>query len=588
MRKQTVILGISAYYHSAAATLMIDGEVVAAAEEERFTRKKGDAAFPHHAINYCLNEAKISIGDVDYFAFYENHLLKFSRVLHSSVKNAPYGVWQYLVALPKQLATNIWLESVIRKELGVKNPIHFWEHHESHAASAFFPSPFKTAAILTIDGVGEYATTTYGVGQGNKIEVKKQIDFPDSVGLLYSAFTYYAGFKINSGEYKLMGLAPYGKPRFAQIIKKELVKIFPDGSLRLNMEYFSFERRLATINRRFCKLFGAPPRKPESEITQHTKDIAASIQEVVNEIMLKLANHIYAETGEDNLCLAGGVALNVSAIGYIREHSHFKNIWVQPASSDAGGSLGAAYLVWYRLLDNSRVVDKDDSMRAALLGPEVGAAASHLRDAGAKLRKLNEDELVKKIVDHLTHGEVVGLARGRMEFGPRALGSRSILADARVPDMKDKLNQKIKLREGFRPFAPIVLAEDAAEYFVDCHESPYMLATYQVAKKYRNKLPAITHEDGSARVQTVDRRRHPFLYKVLKEFKKRTGCSVLINTSYNVRGEPIVATAEQAFACFMETDMDACAIGEYWLEKPKQDMKKYFAKRGKKTEVELD
>lgn len=586
-----IILGISAYYHNSAAALIIDGKLIAAAEEERFTRKKGDASFPKYAINYCLNEAKITIKDVTEVAFYENHVMKFSRILKMYQKNAPFNIVSYLTSMPKWLTKNLWLENQIKKELGIKKKIIFFEHHLSHAASAFYPSPYKKAAILVVDGVGEDATTSYGFGKENLIKMFKEMRFPNSIGLLYSAFTYYTGFKINSGEYKMMGLAPYGNPIYVDIIKKELIEIYEDGSIKMNMKYFHYDKGLKMINKRFCNLFGGPARKPESEITQKEMDIAASIQVIINEIMLKLCNNLYKETKIENLVIAGGVAHNVVSIGYLKEKSYFKNIWVQPAAGDAGGSLGAAYLTWYDVFANERT-DFSDQMQGCFLGPAIDLDSKlcdeKLIQRGGVFDSYEEKDLVKIIAKLISEKKVVGLARGRMEFGPRALGSRSILADARDVEMQEKLNLKIKFRESFRPFAPIVLEEDAKEYFSMSDKSPYMLSTYyikkdkqleqnknlkglELLKQKRSDVPAITHIDYSARVQTIDRDNNSFLYNVVKEYKKITGCSVIINTSFNVRGEPIVNDEINAYNCFMLTDMDYVVIGNRLFCKEKQN-----------------
>lgn len=589
-----IILGISAYYHNSAASLIIDGKIIAAAEEERFTRKKGDASFPKNAINYCLNEARITINEVTEVTFYENHIMKFSRILKMYEHNSPFGIVSYLNFMPKWITKNLWLENQIIKELGINKKIIFFEHHYSHAASAFYPSPFKKSAILVVDGVGEYATVSYGIGNENKIELKKEIHFPDSIGLLYSAFTYYLGFKINSGEYKMMGLAPYGKPIYVDIIKEHIVKIYDDGSIKLNMKYFNFTKGFKTINKHFCNLFGGKERKPESKITQKEMDLAASIQAVTNEIMLKLCNHIYEETKMDNLVIAGGVAHNVVSIGYLKENSKFKNIWVQPASDDSGGSLGAAYLVWYEILGNKRT-DYSDQMNGAFLGPKIDKDSeiidNMLKLYGGVFKKLDDNDLAKEVARIISNEKVIGIARGRMEFGPRALGHRSILADARKIEMQEKLNLKIKFRESFRPFAPIVLEEDCNEYFEMNDYSPYMLCAYKVRKEKRieqntklrgmelfkqkrSDIPAVTHIDYSARVQTVNEN-NTFIYKILKYYKEITGLSVMINTSFNVRGEPIVNNEINAFKCFMLTDMDYVVIGNRLFDKTKQDKKKF-------------
>ncbi len=599
---KTIILGISAYYHDSAAAIIVDGEIIAAAQEERFTRKKGDASFPHQAINYCLNEAKINIKDVDYVAFYEEPLMKFERLLLSAHLVAPLGIKSFLAAMPKWLTTNIWLENKICKELGYKKGIIFFEHHMSHAASAFFPSPFEKAAILTVDGVGEWATATYGIGEGNKIKLIKEMRFPDSIGLLYSTFTYYTGFKINSGEYKLMGLAPYGNPKYTDLIKKELLTIHNDGSISLNQKYFNYSKGLTMSNKKFNQLFGGNPRKPESKITQKEMDIAASIQEVLNEIMIKLVNNVHRETKCDNLVMAGGVALNVASIGYIKDDSKIKNIWVQPASGDAGGALGVALLTWYHNLENKRLVNPSDDMKGAFLGPDILEKDEKIdeiiKSNGGVFEYLTESKLVDTVSDLIIEGKIIGIARGKMEYGPRALGNRSIIGDARVKDMQQKMNLKIKFRESFRPFAPMVLKEDAQEYFDIKDESPYMLSTYKVLEKRRivqtsdlfgidllnlsrSDIPAVTHIDYSARVQTVDQNRHPFMHQVLTKIKEKSGFSV------NVKGEPIVNTPMEAFICFMNTDIDYLVLGNRLFEKEKQDKKLYLSKN-KKGGYKLD
>lgn len=609
--KESIILGISCYYHDSAACLVKNGEIIAASSEERFTRIKGDNSFPHHAINFCLNEANISIEEVDDIVYYENPIKKFSRVMMSTHLNAPKGWLSYIYAMPKWINSKLWLESKIKSELGIskKKEILFLEHHLSHAASAFFPSPFKEANILTIDGVGEWATTTIGYGKGNSIKINQEMLYPDSLGLLYSAFTYYTGFKINSGEYKLMGLAPYGKPIYADIIKKELVQIFEDGSIKLNQKYFNYLTGLTMTNKKFNELFGGKPRKPESKITQKEMNIAASIQQIFNEILLKLANYTYQQNQCENLVLAGGVALNVTAIGYIKKHGPYKNIWIQPASSDAGGALGAALYVWYQKTNSTRTINPEDSMQGAFLGLPIKNEDKDidnlLQDNGAKFEYFNEETLIEKVVDDINSEKVIGMARGKAEFGPRALGHRSILADARSATMQKKLNLKIKYRESFRPFAPMVLAEDASKYFSMNDESPYMLSTYDVVEKRRKKyneklegldllneirsdIPAVTHIDYSARVQTVDKDRNPFMYKVLKEFKEKSGCSVIVNTSFNVRGEPIVNNELDAYRCFMETDMDALVIGNRYFQKEEQNQELYQKNNKKRRKYKLD
>lgn len=604
-----IVLGISAYYHDSAASLIVDGKIVAAAQEERFSRKKGDSSFPHYAINYCLNEANITLDDVDEIVFYENYLSKFQRILMTHHLNVPGGLKSFLTSMPKWLTKNLWLEQQIKKELNTKKKISFVEHHMSHAASAFYPSPFEKAAILTIDGVGEWSTTTYGIGENEKIKLLKEMRFPDSIGLLYSTFTYYTGFKINSGEYKLMGLAPYGKPIYVDLIKSNLLKIYDDGSIKLNPKYFGYSKGLTMSNKNFNKLFGGSPRKPESKITQKEMNIASSIQIVINEIVLKLANQVYKETKCENLVLAGGVALNVVAIGYLKQNSKFKNIWVQPAAGDAGGSLGCALVKHYQ--ENARIVNPNDDMQGAFLGPCIELnneqIDNRLKSIGAVFTKLSDEQLIEKVVSCLVDNKVVGIARDRMEFGPRALGHRSILANAQNLETQTTLNLKIKKRESFRPFAPIVLKEDAVEYFDISDESPYMLSTYYVKKKNRMKqdinlsgiellkqkrssIPAVTHIDYSARVQTIDNVRNPFIYNLLNKYKKETGCSVLVNTSFNVRGEPIVNNELDAFICFMNTDMDYVVIGNRFFEKQQQNAILYKKKMKKhlKRGVELD
>lgn len=586
------ILGISAYYHDSAAAIIRDGEIVAAVQEERFTRIKGDSAFPNNAINYCLNEAKIKIEDVDYIVFYENNLNKFQRIIVTHHNNSPKGLKSFLISISKWLTKDLWLDNEIRKELMLKkkkkDKIIMYNHHISHAASAFYPSPFKKAAILTIDGVGEWATTTYGIGEDNKVKLKKQLNFPDSIGLLYSAFTYYLGFKINFDEYKVMGLAPYGNPIYKDLIKEKLLKIYPDGSIKLNMDYFNYTKGTTMINKKFEDLFDKKVRIPESDITEKDMDIAASLQEVLNEIILKMAEHIYKETKCDNLVMAGGVALNVATIGYLKRNSSFKNIWVQPASGDAGGALGCALSYYYDVLGNKRKIEKNDSMKGSFLGPIIKEndknIDKYLKDVNAKYEYLDEDKLIKKIVENLSSGKIIGIARDRMEYGPRALGHRSIIANPKIIDMQKRINLNIKHREGFRPFAPMVLAEDKEKYFEIDDESPYMLSTYYVNKKNRkpiNKktkgldllneekstIPAVTHVDYSARVQTVDEKRNPFTHKLLKEFKKKTKCSLLVNTSFNVRGEPIVCNEIDAYNCFINTEMDCLVIGNRFLTK---------------------
>ncbi len=592
INKKINILGISAYYHDAAAALVQNGDIAFAAQEERFTRKKGDSSFPHHAIGFCLNAAGISEKDLDYVAFYENPYAKFERLLWTYHAISPFGLPSFLRSMPAWLTKKIWMRGQISEELGIDKHVHFCDHHLAHAASAFYPSPFEEAAILTIDGVGEWSTTTYGVGKGNEIKLIKQIRFPNSVGLLYSAFTSYTGFKINSGEYKLMGLAPYGQPKYADVIKDKLVIIHPDGSIVLNQHYFNYASGLTMTNKHFDELFGGPPRQPESLITQKEMDIAASIQVVLNETLLAMAKHVHQETGMKNLVMAGGVTLNVVASGLLSRNGPFEKIWIQPAAGDAGGALGAALWLWHQGLGHERIPKTNDSMKGGFLGLKIATDSAEddavLEKLGAVWTALPEDQLQEKTATAMAQGKIVAIARGSAEFGPRALGNRSILADGRLPDMQTRLNMKIKFREGFRPFAPMVLADDADEYFEMKQESPYMLFCYPIVEKRRiaferdglfgiellkqprSDLPAITHIDYSARVQTVDQSRNPFIYGVLTRFKNLTGCSVIVNTSFNVRSEPIVNTAEDAFRCFMATEIDCLVIGNRFLEREDQ------------------
>jgi len=593
------ILGISAFYHDSAACLLRDGVIVAAAQEERFTRKKHDASFPKEAIAYCFKEGAITIKDISYLAFYEKPFLKFERLLLTYLSFAPRGLGSFLKAMPVWLKEKIFIKSLIQDELDFQGEIIFPEHHESHAASAFFPSPFKQAAIITLDGVGEWTTSSWGTGKDNKIELKDEIFFPHSLGLLYSAFTYYAGFRVNSGEYKLMGLAPYGQPKYADLIRKKIIDIKEDGSFRLNMEYFNYCVGLTMTNERFHRLFGAPPRKPETPLAQRDMDIAASIQKVTEEIMVKIARHVHASTGIENLCLAGGVALNCVGNGKVLKEVPFKNIWIQPAAGDAGGALGAALLTWYQHLNNPRLADnKHDMQQGSLLGPSADGEIKALADINAWIYEyLPDDRLPGRIARLINEEKVIGLCQGRMEFGPRALGARSIIGDARSERMQSVLNLKVKFRESFRPFAPAVLARKTKEYFDLDIESPYMLlvadlneekrldaagmeAFFGVEKlKFkRSGLPAVTHVDYSARVQTVDEGTNPLFYRIIKEFDALTGCPVVINTSFNIRGEPIVCSAHDAYRCFMCTDMDFLLIGNYLFERDKQPNKDKYKK----------
>lgn len=592
---KTRVLGISAYYHDSAAALVEDGHIVAAVQEERFTRIKGDSSFPHHAIGYCLEIVGIHEDELDYIVFYENPFTKFERLLTSYHLMAPWSWRSFLRAMPSWLTKKLWLEDEIAREMGIKKRIYFSDHHLSHAASAFFPSPFEEAAILTIDGVGEWSTATLGIGQGNHIQLLKEMRFPNSYGLLYSAFTYYTGFKINSGEYKLMGLAPYGKPIYADLIQKKLIHINPDGSAVLNQRYFNYVNGLTMTNHHFHRLFGGPPRKPESLITQKEMDIAASIQAVLNEAVLMMGRYLHEQTGLNEVVLAGGVALNVVSMGKLSSQGRFRQLWIQPASGDAGGALGAALWMWYQKLGHQRIPDKPDSMQGAFLGPDIPPVSESddaiLRCLGASWQTLSDEELQERIAQKLTEGKVVAVARGRMEYGPRALGARSILGDARSANMQTHMNLKIKFRESFRPFAPMVLAEDAAAYFEIHQESPYMLLAYPVKesrrrtindenlfgidllKVPRSDIPAVTHVDYSARIQTVDSIRNPFIHGLLCKFKQKTGCSVIVNTSFNVRGEPIVNTAEDAYRCFMATEIDYLVIGNRFFDRNTQKQK---------------
>ncbi len=594
MTRPTSILGISAFYHDSAACLVRDGQIIAAAQEERFTRKKHDAAFPKHAVEYCLREGRIQLKELEYVAFYEKPFLKFDRILHSYLAYAPAGLKSFLMAIPLWIRERIWMKELIRSELaGFGGKIIFPEHHESHAASAFFPSPYPEAAFLTVDGVGEWTTTSYGIGRGNQIEMQAELRFPHSLGLLYSAFTYFTGFRVNSGEYKLMGLAPYGEPKYVDTILRELVDLKDDGSFRLNMEYFNYGVGLTMTNARFDALFGRGPRQPESKLMQSDMDIARSIQEVTEEIMFRMARHVRAETGMRNLCFAGGVALNCVANGRILREGIFENIWIQPAAGDAGGALGAALLTWHQYLENPRSADgKRDSQRGSYLGPAFSRdeIREFLTKQNAPFVELSDEEIPERIADLIKAEKVVGWFQGRMEFGPRALGARSIIGDAQSPKMQEVMNLKIKFRESFRPFAPSVLREKVSEYFDLTEESPYMLLVAPVTKSQRRELtaaererfgmeklltprstiPAVTHVDYSARVQTVTAEHQPMFYRTIKKFDEKYGCPAIINTSFNVRGEPIVGTPEHAYVCFMRTNMDYLLLGNFLLEKKGQ------------------
>ena len=598
------IIGISAFYHDSAACIIKDGEILAAAQEERFTRIKHDSSFPKNAILYCINEANISVGEVSNIVFYEKPFLKFERLLETYLAFAPKGFKSFSMSMPLWIKDKLFQKSLITNELrdifgdepNIEKKLLFSEHHLSHAASAFFPSPFEEAAVLTIDGVGEWTTTSLAIGKNNTLKVLKEIHFPHSIGLLYSAFTYYTGFKVNSGEYKVMGLAPYGEPKYEQIIKKHLINIAEDGSFQLDMSYFDFATGLTMTNKKFDLLFGGPPRKSETELTQREMDLAASVQKVIEEIVIKLAKGILKETGQKNLCLAGGVALNCVANGKLLREKIFKNIWIQPAAGDAGGALGAALSVWYLNNKNDRNIDTDkDAMNGAFLGPSYTniQIKSELDKCGAIYLKLCDDDLLDKVVGLLKNDNAVGWMQGRMEFGPRALGARSIIADPRSPEMQKQLNLKVKYRESFRPFAPSVLIEDVGDWFEHNCESPYMLIVSDVKENkiskmteseeklfgidklniVRSEIPAVTHIDYSARIQTVHKETNKLYHKVISKFKAETGCSLVVNTSFNVRGEPIVCSPTDAFKCFMGTEMDALCIGNYLLIKDQQNEK---------------
>jgi len=591
----TAILGISAFYHDSAAALVVDGELVAAAQEERFTRKKHDHEFPANAIRYCLEEGKLAPRQLDYVGFYDKPFLKFERLLETYLAFAPVGFRSFLAAMPLWLRQKLHLPREIARGLNFeyKKRCIFSEHHESHAASAFFPSPFHEAAILTLDGVGEWATASCGYGRGNRITLTHELRFPHSLGLLYSAFTYFCGFRVNSGEHKLMGLAPYGEPKYKDVILEKLIDVKADGSFRLDLSYFNYCQGLRMTARKFARLFGGPPRKPESTLTEREMDLAASIQEVTEEIMLRAARHLHEKTGMKNLCLAGGVALNCVGNGRILCEGPFENLWIQPAAGDAGGALGVALFIWYQLLGNRRTAPKPDGQRGSLLGPRFSNddIRRFLDSQEAKYRQFtSETELCNYVAGLIASEKVVGWMQGRAEFGPRALGCRSILGDARSRHMQSVMNLKIKFRESFRPFAPVVLRDRVSEYFQmrEAEDSPYMLLTAPVAadkrvdvdsapatgldklKAVRSVVPAITHVDWSARVQTVDKQRHGRFYRLLKAFESKTGCPVMINTSFNVRGEPIVCSPEHAYRCFMATNMDVLIMEDFVLLKEEQ------------------
>lgn len=603
------ILGISAFYHDSAAALVQDGEIVAAAQEERFTRKKHDFEFPKNAAQFCLHQAGLKPSDLDYVVFYDKPVLKFERLLETYLTTAPSGFTSYAKALPLWLKHKLWIPDTIKAELEYEGEILFTEHHQSHAGSAFYPSPFQDAAILTIDGVGEWTTNSLGVGRGNSFQITKDIKFPHSLGLLYSAFTYYTGFKVNSGEYKVMGLAPYGEPKYTQQIYDNLIDLKEDGSFHLNLKYFNYMSGLTMTNDEFGDLFGGPRRKPETPLTQREMDLARSIQEVVEETMLRQARYLQKESGLDSLVLAGGVALNCVGNGRVLREGPFKNIWIQPAAGDAGGALGAALCVWYGYLDNPRNAPGDkDFQKGSYLGPDYSNAEiqEELDELGAKYEQLSEGALMEKTADLLTQEKVIGWFQGRMEFGPRALGARSIIGDARSTEMQTKMNLKIKYRESFRPFAPAVLREEVSNYFDLEAESPYMLLVAPVKEERRkpmteeqkklfgiqklkiprSDLPAITHVDYSARVQTVTADTNPRFHALLNAFRDKTGYAVLVNTSFNVRGEPIVCTPKDAYTCFMRTEMDCLVIGDFVLLK--EDQPKWQEKDNWRDKYELD
>ena len=611
----TAILGISAFYHDSAAALIVDGDVVAAAQEERFTRKKHDAGYPRHAAEYVMGEAGCSLNDIDFVAFYDKPFLKFERLLETYVAYAPRGFQSFRMAMPVWLREKLFQKDLLFKELKKhdktfkdRSKILFSEHHFSHAASAYYPSPFEEAVVLTLDGVGEWATTTVAIGRGKDLDIVKEIHFPHSVGLLYSAFTYYTGFKVNSGEYKVMGLAPYGEPRFKDAILEKVVDLKEDGSFRLDQEYFNYSTGLTMTNDKFAELFGEPVREPENDqLTQFHMDVAASIQAVTEEIVLRLTQHLAKEYDIPNLCMAGGVALNCVANGKILRDGAFKDIWVQPAAGDAGGAVGAGLAAWYKEMGNPRTATPCDAMKGSYLGPEFGQEAieKELGQCGAVFETVSEDEMIDQTAQALADGKAVGWFQGRMEFGPRALGGRSILGDPRSESMQKTLNLKVKYRESFRPFAPSVLREDVNEWFELDYDSPYMLLVADVQKKLRRKMtaeesalfgidklnvkrseiPAVTHVDYSARVQTVHKETNRLYHAVISKFKEATGCPVVVNTSFNVRGEPIVCSPADAFRCFMGTDIEVLVVGRSILRKNKQDQS---LREDYKNKYELD
>jgi len=604
-----LILGISAFYHDSAAALIRDEEIVAAAQLERFNRKKHDYRFPREAVAYCLKEAGISIDQLDYVVFYDKPFIKFERILESYLAMAPHGISSFLKAIPVWVKQKLWISEVIRNELNYKGKLLFPEHHESHAASAFFPSPFQEAAFLTLDGVGEWTTTSWGVGRGNQITMMSEIHFPHSLGLLYSALTYYTGFKVNSGEYKVMGLAPYGRPIYVDKILEHLIDVKDDGSFRMNMKYFDYVAGLKMTSSAFNDLFGGPPRQPETKLTQREMDLARSLQDVTELIMLRCARHVRKETGMKELCLAGGVALNCVGNGKILKEKIFDRIWIQPAAGDAGGALGAAYMAYYQYCSRPRTIQPNrDKQQGSYLGPSFSNPdiESFLKNNNLSYRYLNDDDLYKTTADLMAQEKVIGWFRGRMEFGPRALGNRSIIGDARSPKMQSIMNLKIKYRESFRPFAPSILEEHISDYFqIDC-PSPYMLLVADVAQDKqlpvpddkkelwgidllnipKSVIPAITHIDYSARIQSVSRETNPGYYSLINEFHRLTGCPVIINTSFNVRGEPIVCSPSEAYVCFMRTEMDYLVLNNYLLAKT--DQPSFTEKTDWRSRFELD
>lgn len=599
--EKTYILGISAFYHDSAAAVLCNGEIIAAAQEERFTRKKADASFPIEAIKFCLNYAGIKISDINEIVFYDKPILKFDRILASYLHTAPLGIRSFLKAIPLWLREKLWIEDQIKKDLMYEKDILFTQHHQSHAASAFYPSPFNEAAILTVDGAGEWATTAVSLGNGNKLDILETLEFPHSLGLLYSAFTYYCGFKVNSGEYKLMGLAPYGKPIYKEKILNNLVQVNTDGSISLNLKFFNFISGLKMINKKFCKLFGMPPRRPEEPLTQFYMDIAASIQEITNEIIVAMAKHAKELTGCKNLCFAGGVALNCSANNVLAKSGIFENIFIQPAAGDAGGALGAALYAHYALHGNIRNPQNNNDVIPQLpgLGPDFNSEEIEklLKHYGLNYKKMSDDDLYKYCAEKLNDQQIIGWFQGRMEFGPRALGYRSIIADPRSADMQKKMNLKIKFRESFRPFAPAVMEDFADEYFdipsSSKYLTPYMLTTTQILRKHlknvesfdstenkisllgidRSTINAVTHLDGSARVQVVREKDNPKFYKLLREFYRQTKMPMVVNTSFNVRGEPIVCTPQDALYCFFASNIDILVLECFILEKRTQSVK---------------